>query len=99
MSEKAAAEAAALKLSDFPSGWTIQPDRKDAEVPKAPAELAKCLGTDEAAFSQAGDAGFESPEFEDDESNSVSSSISYKPTTGEIREGFRASRVRSSQAA
>lgn len=83
------AEAAGLKIGDLPSGWTAQPPEEDPDIPKASAELARCLGVTEAELNQSGPAEYESPDFEDENSNSVSNSISYRPTAGEISKSFQ----------
>jgi hypothetical protein len=80
--DQAAAQAAALKLSDFPSGWTSQPQSDDTENSTLQARLANCLGVSEAQFTSP-PAHYQSPDFSDSNDNTASSEVGYRATAAE----------------
>lgn len=75
--DQAAAEAAVLKLSDLPSGWTSAP-ASSGDTPTLDAELAACLGVTPAELNPKGAADVVSPDFSDGGGvNSISSQVGY----------------------
>jgi hypothetical protein len=85
--DTAAAQAAALKLSDFPPGWTSSPQTNPTGSGSVGGQLAKCLGVSESQVSKA-PAYYDSPDFSDPNNNTVSSNIGYRPTSGEWTAAF-----------
>ena len=87
--DKAAAQAASLKLSDFPAGWTSQPATYNNNPSQGlTAQLAKCLGVSQAALTKA-PARYESPDFSEPSSNnSVSSDVGYRATAHDQQTAF-----------
>jgi hypothetical protein len=87
--DREAAEAAALKLSDFPPGWTSAPHEESADVPNVDAQLAKCLGVDESELnSEDGPASVDSPDFSDVNDNAVSNSVEYLAAESDAQHRF-----------
>lgn len=88
--DNAAAKAAALKQSDFPTDWdwTAEPQSNGTTSGSIDGRLASCLGVREEQLSKA-PTGFDSPNFTrlfpggDPEPNSltVSSHVGYRPTS------------------
>jgi hypothetical protein len=86
--DKAAAEAASLKLSDFPTGWTSTPQSDTSGYPNVDAEIAKCLGVSEEELNHKGPAHVDSPDFSDANNNTVSSSVGYAPSVPQAQHEF-----------
>jgi hypothetical protein len=86
--DKAAAEAASLRLSDFPAGWTSSPQDKSPNYPNLDAEVAKCLGVSVQELNHSGPADVDSPDFSDSDNNTVSSSVGYAPNVAKAEQEF-----------
>jgi hypothetical protein len=86
--DKTAAQAASLKLSDFPAGWTSQPASNNIASPAGlGSQLATCLGVSAAQLTHA-PASYDSPDFSDSSNHSVSSNIGYRATAAEQDSSF-----------
>jgi hypothetical protein len=83
--DKAAADAASLKLTDFPPGWTSTPSSSGPDVPNVDTELTKCLGVSRADFPKSSPAKSESPDFSDSNNNTVSSAVGYQPEASRVQ--------------
>jgi hypothetical protein len=80
--DTAAAQAASLKLSDFPPGWTSDPQSSDTGTgtDAIDNDLARCLGV-EAADLASGPVDVNSDDFSDPNGQNISSSeVDYQPT-------------------
>ncbi len=77
--DRAAADMAVLKLSDFPPGWTSESSTDDTspELEAARDRLADCLGVDRSFLGRGGRAAAkaESDDFEDDDNNQVQNTV------------------------
>jgi hypothetical protein len=90
--DKAAAQAAVLKISDLPIGWTAQPNADEATVSveqrSAEAQFADCAEVDPTVIG----AGRDSPtraksdEFSDAQDHQVESSVTVVATTDAAKE-------------
>jgi hypothetical protein len=80
VTDKALAQAAALKLSDLPAGWTSQQHTNSPDVPSVDTQLAKCLGVSVDKLNQNGPADADSPDFSDANNNSITNSLGYTPS-------------------
>ncbi len=86
--DKAAAQAASLKLSDFPAGWTSQPPSSSSSSQDITAQLAKCLGVNQADLTKP-PASYDSPTFsESGSNNSASSNVGYRATASDEQSAF-----------
>jgi hypothetical protein len=86
--DKAAAQAAALKLSDFPAGWTSKPASNMSPSQDITAQLAKCLGVSQADLTKA-PALYYSPDFSESSSNNTaSSSVGYRASAAFQQSSF-----------
>lgn len=86
--DKAAAEAALLKLSDFPSGWTSNPSNSTNAPSDIGQQLADCLHTSQAVLNSGSNNSAESPDFEDSNGNTASNSARYRTSTAEASAEF-----------
>jgi len=86
--DKAAAEAASLKLADFPTGWTSAPQSNDSTAPQIYSGLARCLGVPEDQLTSTGPASIDSPDFSDTNNNTVSDHIGYTPDAATAAKKF-----------
>jgi hypothetical protein len=87
--DTAAAQAAALRLSGFPAGWTAESSSSnaDAELEKLKADLANCLGVEASTFAKA-PASYDSPDFANSEDQKASSTDDYTATAAEQETAF-----------
>jgi hypothetical protein len=88
--DKAAAEAASLKLADFPAGWTSQPSSSSTATnndEKMKADLYKCLGVTEASMTHS-PASYDSPDFADSDDHTASSTVGYRATSADQQKAF-----------
>jgi hypothetical protein len=84
--DTAAAQAAKLKLSDFPPGWTSAPPSNTTGSQSVTGQLAKCLGVTEANLSKP-----PAKALSDDFSQSnmtASSTVGYRATSAEQTAAF-----------
>jgi hypothetical protein len=88
VADKAAAEAAALKLTDLPAGWTAQPHVDSPDVPSVDAEVAKCLGISVQELNSNGPADVNSPDFSDANNDAISNSLGYTASVATARHDF-----------
>lgn len=88
VADKAAAEAAALKLADLPAGWTATPATKTPDAPGVDAQLATCLGVSVAELDKSGPADFKSDDLSDANNNTVSNSVGYAPSADQAKKEF-----------
>jgi hypothetical protein len=78
--DTAAAQAASLRLSDFPSSWTSGAQSGDTGPQSVGGQLAKCLGVSEADLTRA-PALADSPSFSDpNDDSAASSTVGYRAT-------------------
>jgi hypothetical protein len=86
--DTAAAQAASLKLTDFPAGWTSQPQSNDTGPASLKSDLAKCLGVSEASLTNP-PASVDSPDLSDSSNNNTASStVGYRATAADQRASF-----------
>jgi hypothetical protein len=85
--DQAAAQAASLKLSDFPAGWTSQPQSNDTAGQGVTNQLAKCLGVNPSQLTKA-PAEYDSPNFSDSNNDTASSTVGYRATASEQQTAF-----------
>jgi hypothetical protein len=86
--DKAAAQAASLKLSDFPAGWTSKPASNSNPSQDLTAQLAKCLGVSQADLTKA-PALYDSPDFSESSSNNTASStVGYRASASDQQSSF-----------
>jgi hypothetical protein len=85
--DQTAAQAASLKLSDFPSGWTSQPQSNNTPGQGVKNQLAQCLGVSPSQLTQA-PAEYDSPDFSDSNNNTATSDVDYRATAAEQRTAF-----------
>lgn len=81
--DRRSAQAASLRLSDLPDGWTAM-----ANTPNSPgvdAQLATCLGLHLNEITGDGPADFSSPDFSDDNDDTISDAVGYTASVGEAR--------------
>jgi hypothetical protein len=86
--DTAAAQAANLRLSDFPPGWTSAPQSTDTGPAGIKAKLAKCLGVSQSALSEA-PAHADSDDFSQSDSDmTASSTVQYEATSADQTAAF-----------
>ena len=87
--DRAVAEQAVLRLSDFPPGWQAQPHEESPDDPDLTRQLSECLRVDLALLEgEAGDASADSPDFESPNDQEVQSSVGLAPTSAKAQELF-----------
>lgn len=84
--DRAAAEAASLRLSDFPTGWMSKPASGGTSSTAEDARLAKCLGVNESELSDS-PVSHTSPNFEM-HYYTVASTVGYRATAAEQNAAF-----------
>jgi hypothetical protein len=90
--DKAGAEAAVLKISDLPLGWTAAPNpaesERTAEQRSAEAEFAECAGVDPSVIGAGSNAATraKSDEFSDSSDHDVESSVTVIATREAAKE-------------
>jgi hypothetical protein len=84
--DTALAQAANLKLSDFPSGWTSSPNTPDTSGNAIEKQLADCLHTSIQIFEEnaKNPSRVESPNFSDPLGDEASSSITYEKSEAQV---------------
>jgi hypothetical protein len=82
--DKQAAEVAALKLSDFPSGWTSTPHKDDPGSKTVGDELAKCLKIKSLDLSQDKGVSADSPGFSSPDSQEVQNTVAIAPRAQQV---------------
>jgi hypothetical protein len=86
--DKAAAERAILKLSDFPPGWEAKPHEETPDDPDVARRLSDCLRVDLSGFEDDNPASADSPDFESPEQQEVQSFVGFEPTSAKAQELF-----------
>jgi hypothetical protein len=82
--DRAAAEAAVLKLADMPSGWTSSPVEDDASD-NLNKRLADCLGVTVSELNAKSPASVDSPDFSDpDDNQTVSNTVAFLGDVGAV---------------
>jgi hypothetical protein len=80
--DRAAAQAAVLKLSDLPAGWTSHATTDSSGGDAVQAQLATCLGVDSSFFKRSEKARVESDDFDDpDDTMEVSNTVAVTAST------------------
>ena len=81
--DKALAQMAILKLSDFPAGWTSNPSQSSSSGDQQFGnDLDTCLHTSESILRTNGSpASADSPEFDDSNANTAESAVQYRAST------------------
>jgi hypothetical protein len=80
--DHARAEAAVLRLSDLPAGWTAGPHTKSPSVPGLDKRLAACLGVGVALLNENNPTTADSPDFSDVNGGEITNSVGYEATAG-----------------
>jgi hypothetical protein len=83
--DRAAAQAAVLKLSDLPAGWMSRPSTATSGGDAVQAQMAACLGVDSSFFKNSDKARVQSDDFDDPTvTMEVSNTVTVTPssTTG-----------------
>ncbi len=87
--DRAVAEQAVLKLSDFPPGWQAKPHEESPDDPDLSRQLSECLRVDLSLLEgKANDASTDSPDFESPDEEEVGSSVGLAPTSTKAQELF-----------
>lgn len=84
--DHARAEAALLRLSDLPAGWTARPHATSPTVPGLDRRLAGCLGVSVALLNQNDPTTADSPDFSNANGGEISNSVGYEATVGRARQ-------------
>lgn len=93
--DKALGEAAILRLSDFPSGWTSTPATTDNSSAAEDQKLATCLGVSVSEINREGPADVKSPDFNEPAGSSgpgnaqVSGGVGYEASADKINSSFK----------
>lgn len=85
--DKAAAEQAVLRLSDFAPGWQANPHEESPDDPDLTRRLGECLRVDVSLMGE-NPASADSPDFESPDEQEVLSSVSFAPTAAKAQEMF-----------
>ena len=87
--DKTLATAANLKLTDFPTGWTIRPAaKKTADARGLLSQVQSCFHSDISALDLHGPTRVLSPLFAEAGGGSAFSSVDYRATKGEVQAAF-----------
>lgn len=86
--DKAAAQAALWKLSDFPTGWTSQPQTQDSSNQKIDAQISSCLGATVSFLQQSGPASASSPDFGDTNNDTASEQVVVQSSVSRLSADF-----------
>ncbi len=86
--DKALSHAASLKLSDFPTGWTSQPNNPNPNVPNVDQSLASCLHTSASLFNRNSPTQVQSPDFSDSNGDTVNSQVTYSASASIAEPGL-----------
>jgi hypothetical protein len=74
-------------LTDFPAGWTSEPQSSDTGPASIKSDLAKCLGVSEASWTSP-PASVDLPNFSDSNNKTASSTVGYRATAADQRASF-----------
>lgn len=85
--DKAAAEQAVLRLSDFPPGWQAKPHEESPDDPDLTRRLGECLRVDVSVLGD-NPASADSPDFESPDEQEVQSSVGFTATAAKAQELF-----------
>lgn len=86
--DKAAAQMASLKLSDFPTNWTSQSRSNSATPQTVDSQFADCVGVSPTSLADA-PASYSSPSFQSPTNlDKAASSTHYWATTNEAKQSF-----------
>lgn len=85
--DKALAEQALLKLSDFPTGWTSKPSSSGGS-PDIYKRFASCLHTSLGLLTGTSPRGASSPDFSYTNQNSVSNRVGYESSPARVDEAM-----------
>ncbi|HET6810311.1 MAG TPA: hypothetical protein VFH50_04810 [Acidimicrobiales bacterium] len=83
--DHARAQAAVLRLSDLPAGWTATPHRASPSVPGLDKRLAACLGVSVGLLNGNDPTNADSPDFSNANGGEISNSVGYEVTVGRAR--------------
>lgn len=87
--DKALAQAANLKLSDVPAGWTSAPQSQSTVDKALKGQVQQCLHADLVLFDENGPTLAQSPEFSDSSGDSVDSNVAYLPSASQAGDEMR----------
>lgn len=84
--DHARAEAAVLRLSDLPAGWSAGPHTGSPNVPGLDERLATCLGVSVGLLNDKDPTTADSPDFSNVSGGEISNSVGYEATVGRARQ-------------
>jgi hypothetical protein len=86
--DKALAQAALLKLSDFPTGWTSLPSTSNQGSPAVEKQLISCLHVSPQFLDSNNPTNVDSPDFSDPNNNTASNSVTYGASASTVHSQF-----------
>ena len=86
--DRALGRLALFRLSDFPAGWTAQPQEDEGNSRQLQQELANCLQMD-VSLLRSQPTRVESPNFSDSDETKISNTVTYEPSVAVAEKWFR----------
>lgn len=86
--DRALAEQAVLRISDFPPGWEAKPHEEAPDDPTITRQMSECLKVDLALLERDNPASADSPDFKSPEQAEVDNSVGIAPSNGKAQELF-----------
>ena len=86
--DKALAQAALLKLSDFPTGWTSTPSTSNQGSQAIDKQLMSCLHVSPQFLDSNNPTNVDSPDFSDANGNTASNSVTYEASASTVQSQF-----------